>query len=245
MTSPGTRRVRPLTFIIDDIDPELLRAITGVSVKAPKDTADPYELNDQNRKSIVLVFDDAIAGNEVNAQDINVVGNTVAGVMWLDNTGTNKIGTAGSAGSDIRGDLGDISGGDARHLLFLTLENDLPTDARPGIAIDNADLRDLAGNESRVNHRATPADKLAPVFTVTVGTPLSNNDLSVTIESSEDLERAPSARLRHGTVNEALPVRGGSSNTWTVDTNRRAENLGGTNRSGVYHHSRGRHGRRQ
>lgn len=223
---------KTLTFIIDDIDPELLRAITGVSIKAPKDTADPYELNDQNRKSIVLVFDDAIAGNEVNAQDINVVGNTVAGVTWLDNTGTNKIGSAGTAGSDIRGDLGDL--GDARHLLFLTLENDLPTDARPGIEIDNADLRDLAGNESRVNHRATPADKLAPVFTVTVGTPLSNNDLSVTIESSEDLERAPSARLRHGTVNEALPVRGGSNNTWTVDTNRRAENLGGTTRSGVY-----------
>ncbi len=225
---------KTLTFIIDDIDPELLRAITGVSVKAAKDTADPYELNDQNRKSIVLVFDDAIAGNDVNAQDINVVGNTVAGVMWLDNTGSNKIGSAGTAGSDIRGDLGDIGSGDARHLLFLTLENDLPTDARPGIEIDNADLRDLAGNESRVNHRTTPADKLAPVFTVTVGTKLSNNDLSVTIESSEDLERAPSARLRHGTVNEALPVRGGSNNTWTVDTNRRAENLGGTNRSGVY-----------
>lgn len=223
---------KTLNFIIDDIDPELLRAITGVSIKAPKDTADPYELNAQNRKSIVLVFDDAIAGNDVNAQDINVVGNTVAGVTWLDNTGTNKIGSAGTAGSDIRGDLGDL--GDARHLLFLTLENDLATDARPGIEIDNADLRDLAGNESRVNHRATPADKLAPVFTVTVGTPLSNDDLSVTIESSEDLERAPSARLQHGSVNEALPVRGGSNNTWTVDTNRRAENLGGTGRSGVY-----------
>ncbi len=224
---------KTLTFIVDDIDPELLRAITGVSVKAPKDTADPYALNAQNRKSIVLVFDDAIAGNDVNPQDINVVGNIVAGVTWLDNTSMNKIGSAGTADSDIRGDL-DISNGDARHLLFLTLENDLDTDARPSIDIDNSDLRDLAGNESRVNHQARPADKLAPVFTVTVGTPLSNNNLSITIQSSEDLERAPSARLRHGTINEALPVRGGSGNTWTVNTNRRAENLGGTGRSGVY-----------
>ena len=195
--------------------------------------ADPYELNAQNRKSIVLVFDDAIAGNDVNAQNISVAGNSVSSVMWLDNTGTNKIGADGTADADIRGDL-DIADGDARHLLFLTLENDLPTDGRPSIDIDNGDLRDLAGNESRADHQARPVDKLAPVFTVTVGTPLSNNDLSITIESSEDLERAPSARLRLGTINESLPVRGGTDNTWTVNTNRRAENLGGTNRSGVY-----------
>lgn len=226
---------RTLTFIIDDLDPVLLRALTGVSVKAAEDANDPYELNDQNRKSIVLVFDDAIAGSDVSPQDVSVVGNSVASVTWLDNTGANKIGTAGSADSEIRDDL-DISGAsaDARHLLFLTLENDLDTDARPSIDIDNGDLLDLAGNESNRDHQARSVDELAPLFTVTVGTPLSNNELSITIESSEDLERAPSARLQLGTTNEVLPVRGGSGNVWTVDTNRRAENLGGANRSGVY-----------
>ncbi len=224
------------TFVVDDIDPELMKALTGVSVKAGSD-GDPYELVTENTKGIVLVFDDAIAGADVNAQNVSVSGNSVTSVTWLDNTNGSKIGSVG--GVAVRDDLGladDMADGeDARHLLFLTLENDLATDARPTIDIDNGDLRDLAGNESRNDHTAKPVDELAPVFTVTVANPLSNDELEITIVASEELEQTPKARLMLGSYDEPLSVRAASDdNTWTVSTNRKAENLGGTSASGKY-----------
>ena len=226
------------TFTVDDIDPELMKALTGVSVTANKDGGS-FDLNAQNRKSIVLVFDDAVAGNDVNAQDISVSGNSVASVTWLDNSNGNNIGAAGSASSDIRKDLGVDSSTDARHLLFLTLDTELATDARPSVDIDNGDLKDLAGNESRSDHTAKPVDTLNPVFTVTVESPLSKDALDVTIMASEELDRSPSARLIQGDADdpsfrEQLRVTAGGENTWTVSTNRKAENLGGDNKSGIY-----------
>ena len=226
------------TFTVDDIDPELMKALTGVSVKANKDGGS-FDLNAQDRKSIVLVFDDAVAGDDVNAQDITISGNSVASVTWLDNSNGNNIGAAGSASSDVRKDLGVADSTDARHLLFLTLDTELATDARPQIDIDNGDLRDLAGNESRRNHTAKPVDELNPVFTVTVESPLSNDALDVAIMASEELDRAPTARLIQGDADdpsfrEQLRVTGGAENAWAVSTNRKAENLGGDNKSGIY-----------
>ena len=105
-------------------------------------------------------------------------------------------------------------GQDARHLLFLTLEGDVPTDARFAVGIDNDDILDLAGNMNRSDHSvARASDRVAPRFTVTVDPKLSNSGISINITASESLDRPPSVRVGERTVS----ARPSGSAGWTVD----------------------------
>lgn len=251
-------------FVVDNLDPVLQRAITGwgLSNSASADRGDgnegAYVLVEQQKNSIVLVFDDAIAGDSVLAQNINVIGTSVSSVQWLDNTDGNviSVGDAGMSGTssdvdfnaktstsddaaDVVRDLGlrtETNGQDARHLLFLTLEADLNTDARPTVEIDGGDLTDLAGNQNRSDHEARPSDRLAPVFTISIEEALSNDAFNVTISASEELQRTPRASISNGNVNRVITLRSGTDNTWSLSTDRKGLSLvarGGT-QDGVY-----------
>ncbi|MYD35519.1 MAG: hypothetical protein F4X20_00615 [Dehalococcoidia bacterium] len=212
-------KAKPLVvnYVIDTIDPMLERAVTGVGLKSSNAVDGQYVLLENQANSIVLVFDDAIKGDEVRAQDINVVGTSVSTVTWLNNAGTNKISVGNTELSKMAGDLdydaktattdkaGDVvkdlgldrndKGQDARHLLFLTLEADLGTGDRPTVEIDGGDLVDLADNTNRSDHEAKPIDRLSPSFTVALEQALSNSALEADITASEELDRTPRARI--------------------------------------------------
>ena len=171
--------------------------------------------------------------------------------MWLNNAGNNKIDvgdtdeggksktdldfddktTTSGAAADVVGDLGLEKNGanqDARHILFLTLDQDLATDATPTVEIDSNDLVDLAGNDNRSDHRSIAEDRLAPSFEVTIGQKLSNSDLAVTIVASEDLERRPRTSLNLGVDSIALSPSDNGNRNYTVTTTRAAVGLSGT-----------------
>ena len=206
-----------INYVIDTIDPVMERAVTGIGLKTSNAVDGQYVLVENQRDSIVLVFDDAIKGDEVRAQDINVVGTSVSTVTWLNNAGSNKISVGNTELSKNSGDLdydamtattdraGDIvkdlglernsKNLDARHLLFLTLASDLGTGDRPNVEIDGDDLVDLADNTNRSDHEARPSDRLSPSFTVEIDQALSNDSLGATITASEELDRTPRARI--------------------------------------------------
>ncbi len=206
-----------VNYVIDTIDPVMERAVTGVGLKTSNAVDGQYVLVENRANSIVLVFDDAIKGGEVRAQDINIVGSSVSTVTWLNNSGTNKVSVGNTELSKAAGDLdydaktattdkaGDVvkdldldrnkKGQDARHLLFLTLESDLGTGDRPNVEIDGGDLFDLADNTNRSDHEAKPIDRLSPSFTVAVEQALSNDALNADITASEELDRTPRARI--------------------------------------------------
>jgi hypothetical protein len=238
--------MKTVNYVVDTIDPEMQKAITGWGVKSR--SGDAYVLVENQRDRIALVFDDTIQGDLVEAQDILVPGSIVLKVTWLNNTGNNKIDigeagqgdgtatdldfnaktdTSGTA-DDVVDDLGleeNTDNQDARHILFLTLDEPLPTDATPTVEIDNNDLIDLAGNENRADHRSISEDRLAPSFEITVGQKLSNSALAVTITASEELDRRPRASI---TLDETITVNPSDSgdNTYVVDTNRAALGIG-------------------
>ena len=239
-----------VTYEIDTIDPDLTGAITGWAVKS-SDTAKQKDgkvgahiLAENQKNSMVLIFNGPIDGSTIRPNDIAVGGAAVASVMWLDNKGANVISvgtlTAGAGdatdmdfnektatSSNARDDVGDSNTGqpagmglrangngqDARHLLFVTFEGDVATDARPAVGLDNDDVMDLAGNTNRSDHSVARAtDRVSPRFTVTVDPKLSNSALSATIDASEGLDRPPTVKVGERTVS-ARPASGGG---WTL-----------------------------
>ena len=210
----GNKAEVDATYIIDTKDPALLGALTGVGAELDNDlardtktepTKGAYKVIENDPNWIALVFDDAINGALLDSAEVVIAGETVDSLLWLDGSGANVITTTGDAKNreTITEDNGagleleaSGRGQDARNVLFVKLANPLDTSARPAVEIDAADLEDLAGNQDRTDHTIARAhDRLAPALTVTVANPLSNSDLDVNIESSEDLRRIPSASI--------------------------------------------------
>ena len=241
------KSTKKVNYVVDTIDPELQEAITGWGVKSR--SGDAYVLVENQRDRIALVFDDTIQGDEVNPQDVSVPGSVVLRVTWLSNTGNNKIDVgstnegaesatdldynAETANSDSADDVVEDlrlrknrPNQDARHILFLTLDEPLPTGATPTVEIDNNDLIDLAGNENRSDHRAISEDRLAPSFEVTVDQKLSNSGLAVTIIASEALDRRPRASLTLGEDDITVIPSDNGNNNYTVDTDRAGLGIG-------------------
>ena len=243
----GNKADVEVTYIIDTKDPQLLGALTGVGAKLnnklARDTkATPtlgaYEVIENDPRWVALVFDDAINGVLLEPAEIIIAGETVESLLWLDNSGANKITTKGDAKNreTITEDNGaglnlesSGTGQDARSILFVKLSADLDTSARPAIEIDAADLEDLAGNQDRTDHTLTRAhDRLSPKLTVTVANKLSNNDLDVNIESTEDLRRIPSAsitKIGDNPTDRSLTVKRVGSG-WTIEA--KAKSIGQT-----------------
>ena len=123
----------------------------------------------------------------------------------------------------------------AQHILFLELDFNLATDATPAVTINGEDVSDLAGNRNGDDHLVGANDGLAPVFTVSVGKKLSNDTLDVSIETSEGLNRRPTARITLGegdtALTRTLDVDDETPSTWSVSEDR--STLGLTARNGT------------
>ena len=217
-----------------------------------------YVIMENERDWIALVFNGAIAGDSIRASDIAIAGTDVTDVVWLNGAGGNvlsigqlgesKMATdadfdaktpTGNRADDVitstePGGLGlanNALGQNPNHILFLQLSADLDTDARPSIQIDGEDLSDLAGNENGDDHTLARAnDGLAPVFSVSVDKKLSNDTLDISISTTEELDRRPSASLELGTDEIPLDVDDETPSTWSVSENRIS--LGLTRRDG-------------
>ena len=220
--------------------------------------AGAYVLVENARDWIALVFNGAVAGDSIRASDIAIAGASVTDVVWLNGVGGNvlSIGQIGESRkatdmdfdlktptgnraddvitSTLPGGLGltnDVLGQVPNHILFLQLSADLDTDARPSIQIDGKDLSDLAGNENGDDHSLARAnDGLAPAFSVAVTKKLSNDSLDITISTTEELDRRPSATLELGLDEIPLDVDDETPSTWSVSENRIS--LGLTRRDG-------------
>ncbi len=246
----GNRASKTFTFTVDLIDPELLGALTGWNAESNSQVdrsgsaKGAFVLTQNNKDSVVLIFNGPIDGANVDPADIAVDGvkGSVTSALWLNSSADNVISTTGLIPEDQTGDpkagqiapganasddveddggsgmalLANELGQDARHLLFLTLSEDLGTDAKPSISIDRNDVQDLAGNELGKDHITVTSDRLNPTFTVTLANKTTKGDLAVTIESSEPLtRRGPTATLEKGRV-IALTETTTSETTWSV-----------------------------
>ena len=241
----GNRTVSNVTYIVDTKDPILLGALTGVGAKLDtqleRDTKDPatlgaYELVLNDPTWLALVFDDAINGADLGPAEVIVAGKVVESVLWLDKSGANVVTTAAESNTSVTGDNGSGlnldstgRGQDARHILFVKMAAALDTSDRPAIEIDGDDLEDLAGNEDVSDHTLTRAhDRLGPKLTVTVNSPLSKDTLDVTITSTEELRRPPTAGITAPAANvRDLSVKSTGVNEWNIQANARA--IGQTN----------------
>ena len=254
----GNKSARTTTFTVDVTDPLLLGALTGWGVMLDDDV-DQTEAGDENgayvlienqNDWIVLIFDGPINGDALEDNDVNIAGSSVQDVVWLDNTGRERIsigfeddidfddGVTTNSGTQVADDVTDdngdglnlsfnVLGQDARHLLFVRINADDPfaTDADPRVNIDGDDLRDLGGNTADDDHDVNAEDRIWPVFTVEVSPKLSNDALNVTISSSEDLDRRPVVALTLGDDSQRLTVVDAGDNSWTADTDIDSLNL--------------------
>ena len=234
----GNRADIPITYTVDVIDPELERALTGVGAKLDT-TLDPdnYTVVTNDPTWIALVFNGPINGAALIPSQVAIGGQAVDSLLWLDNTGSNKITTKNDDPDLVRDSTGlalDRPGTnqDARHILFVKLDEAMETTDRPGIEIDANDLVDLAGNKTRSDHTISRAtDKLAPAISVSLANTLSNSALDVDITSSEEMRRAPTATINVGGTDRRLTVRESSSTSWTISTTRKDI---GASAGGVY-----------
>ena len=241
--------MKTVNYVVDTVDPVMKQAITGWGVKSRTGSKNSVLVENQ-RDRLALVFDDTVQGDMVRPQDVRVPGSIVLRVTWLNNKGNNKLDVGNTGQSETAMDLDyddktmttDLAtevvadmglargkkGQDARHILFLTLDADLPTDAAPTVEIDRKDLVDLAGNENRSGHRAIAQDRLGPAFKVTVGQKLSNDGLSVMIEASESLDRRPRAMIKLGEDEITARLSDLGKNMWEVDTDRAGLGISGS-----------------
>ena len=236
----GNRTVADIMYIVDTKDPILQGALTGVGAKIntelARDTKDPatlgaYEVILNDPTWLALVFDDAINGANLGPGEVIVAGKVVESVLWLDKSGANVITTEGEVSTSVTGSAGsglDLDstgrGQDARHVLFVKLADPLDTSDRPAIEIDGDDLEDLAGNEDVSDHTLARAhDRLGPKLTVTVNSALSKDTLDVTVTSSEELRRPPSASITAPAANvRDLTIRTTGTNEWSIQAGARA-----------------------
>ncbi len=247
----GNKGVANVFYTIDVIDPDLLGALTGIGVefsstldRNDKGDKGAHKVLENNRRWMALVFNGPVDGSNLNPSDVAIGGQSVDDVIWLNNVGDNVVTTAANQDSgNITGTTGaglalkaGTKGQDARHVLFVKLATDLDTTDRPQVEIDGDDIPDLAGNTSRSDHTiARATDRLAPVFTVTLDDKLSNNNLGVTIVSTEELRRSPTATVSNALgVVKRLVVRDSGENAWTVNTARSGIGLGGSGHDGIW-----------
>ena len=226
--------------------------------KVEDDGLGAYVITENDRDWLALVFNGAVAGDSIRATDIAIAGADVTDVVWLSGAGGNVLSigqtgesktatdadfnaltTTGNRADDVitstePGGLGLANnelGQNASHILFLQLSANLDTDARPSIQIDGEDLSDLAGNENGDDHSLARAnDGLAPVFSVAVENKLSNDALDISISTTEELDRRPSATLELGMDRIILDVDDETPSTWSVTEDRTT--LGLTRRDG-------------
>ena len=173
---------------LDEIDPYIMNDMTATGFYGLDDDKEPV----RNRSAVMVVFD-----NDVNGELID------AGTFALEYDDGSEIGIA------------DFSVVD--QLVFLLLDEELASDARPTLSItDGREVEDGAGNIlGSEEHLLDPADSddkvgsfkvndgILPVFTVTLSggsgtgvgregpSQLTNESIDVAIDSDETIRGAP------------------------------------------------------
>jgi hypothetical protein len=180
-----------------------------------KDAAD--RIKDNKRNSIRLAFDDDLNADSVDTDDFTV-----------------KVGNATVAVSSV-----SVEGND----IYLTLAEDLASDATPTVTIEATDDRitNTAGNMLATGDIKV-SDKIDPGISVSLSKSLSTGDLSVTVATDEDIISVPSVNLYFG--GDRVRAVGGAKRTsatvneWTfsVSISKSADGADGANAAtdGVY-----------
>ena len=152
--------------------PDAENTVTGQYYDASeKDAAD--RIKDNKRNSIRLAFDDDIAEDSVDTDDFTV-----------------KVGDATVAVASV-----SVEGSD----IYLTLAEDLSSDATPTVTIEATDDRitNTAGNMLATGDIKV-SDNIDPGVSVSLSKTLSTGDLTVTISTDEDIISVPSVDLYFG-----------------------------------------------
>ncbi len=161
---------QPYTLVIDTTPPD---AVDSDTVTGQYYDAEDKEIKRNRRNSIRLAFDDEIAGDSVDTDDftVNVGGTAVA------------VDSVSVQGSDI----------------FLTLAEDLSSDATPTVTVEATD--DRVANTAGValaTGDIEVSDDIDPGVSVDLSATLSKGELSVTVATDEDIISVPTLRLYDG-----------------------------------------------
>ncbi len=209
---------QPYTLSIDTTAPksDSENTVTGQYYDdSEKDAAD--RIKDNKRNSIRLAFDDDLNADSVDTDDFTV-----------------KVGNATVAVSSV-----SVEGND----IYLTLAEDLASDATPTVTIEATDDRitNTAGNMLATGDIKV-SDKIDPGISVSLSKSLSTGDLSVTVSTDEDIISVPSVSLHKGdarirAVGSAKRT-SATVNEWTfaISINKGADGADGANAAtdGVY-----------
>ena len=161
---------------VDRTAPEIVKAFTGF-----KWDRDNKKVKTDERDSIAVLFQkagssglaDLLAASTLSASDFKVVGSTIKGLVFPGLEGgptADNDANLGAMESEIEAALDvEIDGSDdeTRFLVFITLEDDLASDAEPNVQIFAGGIEDLAGNDNS-SQVVKAADKIHPRLTVTI-----------------------------------------------------------------------------
>ncbi|MCH7608514.1 MAG: hypothetical protein IIC94_08135, partial [Chloroflexi bacterium] len=191
----GNSTVDNFDLTVDRDDPRMLQATTGIA----------YDSDDKSteadRNSIVIVFENTDGSDEfldkasLDASDFVVENNEVIGVVFPnlepgdeDDNGVDFTGVPGAGG--------DSPNDESRHVVFLTLRDELEADEEPLVQILAAAVEDLAGNGNSAQSLDAD-DGIAPEFTITIDGEASSRPVvigkadhvfTVTVTSDEPLD---------------------------------------------------------
>lgn len=181
--------IQPFTLEIDTTPPG---TVDNKTVTGQYYDDEVKEIKSNRRNSIRLAFDDAMNPDSVDNSDFTVsVGDATIAVE-----------SANAVGSDI----------------FLTLAEDLASDATPKVTIeDTADRITNAAGVELATGDIDVGDDIDPGISVNLPTALSQGELSVMVATDEDIISVPTLRLYDGDGNRIRAVGSAKRTSATVN----------------------------
>jgi hypothetical protein len=166
------------TFTVDGVSPSMQRAYTGDWYNSAESrvegdrriSRDNYLPGSSSKMSVRVVFNEALDGSTVSADDFTVDGTVPDEALWYP------------TGSTDGADGADTSNGGIRRSVFLTV-GQMATDATPAVVLTGS-VSDLAGN-SVSSGTKTAEDGIAPGATVSVDVGLHKKTVNVTVVTNE------------------------------------------------------------
>ncbi len=166
------------SFTVDGVSPSLQRAYTGDWYNSGESrvegdrriSRDNYLPGSSSKMSVRVVFNEALDGSTVSADDFTVGGAVPDEALWYPSGSTD-----GASGPD-------TSNGGIRRSVFLTV-GQMATDATPTVVLTGS-VSDLAGNSVSSGSK-TAEDGIAPGATVSVDVELHKKTVNVTVVTDE------------------------------------------------------------
>ena len=166
------------SFTVDGVSPSMQRAYTGDWYNSGESrvegdrriSRDNYLPGSSSKMSVRVVFNEALDGSTVSADDFTVGGTVPDEALWYPSGSTD-----GANGPD-------TSNGGIRRSVFLTV-GQMATDATPAVVLTGS-VSDLAGNSVSSGSK-TAEDGIAPGATVSVDVGLHKKTVNVTVVTDE------------------------------------------------------------